>query len=279
MRVVSLVPSITETLFDLGLGARLVGITDYCIHPADGVAGLPRVGGTKNPNIERIIALTPDLVIVNQEENRQQDVRALRAAGIAVWVTFPRSVQDAMNLMWALMDVFDEASMVYRVRSLEQTVDFMSRIELTRARPCRVFVPVWDEPLMTFNSDTFMHDLLRVCGGSNVFADRARRSTPAADAEQAAPQTSEYSRAITRDIRYPRVTMDEVVAAQPDVILLPSKPFAFGAQHLSLFEQLDVPAAHHNRVHLVDGALLSWHGTRIAHALTTIPVLLCPTDE
>jgi ABC-type Fe3+-hydroxamate transport system substrate-binding protein len=279
-RVISLVPSVTESLFDLELGDRVVGITDYCTQPASGVSSLTRVGGTKNPRLDKIVQLAPDLVIVNQEENRREDVEALRKAGIAVWVTFPRSVQDALNLLWTMMDVFDEARMVYRVRSIEQTVDFISRIELTRATPCRVFAPIWLDPLMTFNHDTFAHDLLRVCGGRNVFAERERRYPLAADlALVEAGNEDRTQNASDRDVRYPRIRMGEVVAAQPDVILLPSEPFAFGEEHVALFERLDVPAARDQRIHLVDGSLLTWHGTRIAHALTIIPALLCPTDN
>src|SRR5215813_10122637 len=90
-RVVSLVPSVTESLFDLNLGDRLIAITDYCVYPEAGVARLPRIGGTKNPDVGRIINLSPDLVIANQEENRKEDVLALQEAGIPVWVMFPRT--------------------------------------------------------------------------------------------------------------------------------------------------------------------------------------------
>src|SRR6266849_1180955 len=90
-RVVSLVPSVTESLFDLNIGTRVVGVTDYCTRPADAVSKLPRLGGTKNPNIEAIVALHPDLVIMNQEENRQEDAEALQAAGVPVWVTHPNT--------------------------------------------------------------------------------------------------------------------------------------------------------------------------------------------
>ena len=124
-RVVSLVPSMTESLFDLNLGDRLVGITDYCIYPAAGVARLPRVGGTKNPDLQAIIDLAPDMVIANQEENRKEDVAALQAAGIPVWVTFPRTVREALNLLWSVMYIFDETSMVPRVRLIEQTCDWV----------------------------------------------------------------------------------------------------------------------------------------------------------
>jgi len=89
-RIVSLVPSLTESLFCLGLGDRIVGITDWCIHPSDRVSGLPRVGGTKNPSVRQILELEPDLVIANREENRKQTVVALRAAGVDVWVSDPR---------------------------------------------------------------------------------------------------------------------------------------------------------------------------------------------
>lgn len=252
-RVVSLVPSVTESLFDLGLGDRIVGITDFCKPATLESSALPRVGGARNPRIEMIMELAPDLVVMNQDENRHEDVEALGKSGISVWVTSPRSVQDALNLLWTMMDVFDEAGMVYRVRTIEQTVDFISRIELTRASPCRVFAAISHDPLTTFNRDTFTHDLLRVCGGTNVFADHA--------------------------VRYPSVSVEDIVAAQPDVILLPSQLHAVWAEQMAMLAELDVPAVREQRIHLVDESLLTWHGTRIAHALTIIPALLCPTDN
>jgi iron complex transport system substrate-binding protein len=106
-RVVSLVPSVTGSLFDLQLGHCLVGVTEFCVYPPAGVAALPKVGGTKNPDRDRILALGPDLVIANQEENRREDVDALRAAGVPVWVTFPNTARDTLNLLWALTWVFD----------------------------------------------------------------------------------------------------------------------------------------------------------------------------
>jgi len=281
-RVVSLVPSITESLFDLNLGSRIVAVTDYCIYPQAGVAGLPTVGGTKNPDIEQIIRLSPDLVLANQEENRPQDIQALQDAGILVWVTFPRTVREALNLLWDIMDVFDEPMMVPRVRLIEQTVDWLERVQQSRedddTAPCRVFVPIWLDPLMTFNRETYIHDLLTLCGGTNVFADRERLYPLEADLGKAQPYPENDPRSAGRDTRYPRVTLEEVVEAQPDVILLPSEPFAFNETHIPLFAQLDVPAAHHHRILLVDGSYLTWHGTRLAYALDTFPALLCPTE-
>jgi ABC-type Fe3+-hydroxamate transport system substrate-binding protein len=276
-RVVSLVPSVTESLFDLNLGNRLVAITDYCIYPAEGVAKLPRIGGTKNPDVKRIIELAPDLVIANQEENREQDVEALRAAGIPVWVTFPKTVLDAINLLWNIMHVFDEPAMVPRVRLIEQTYDWVARIGETREQPCRVFAPIWFEPLMTFNADTYAHDLLRVCGGTNVFAERQRAYPLRADLGEAEPYPADDPRAQGRDTRYPRVTLKEVEAAQPDMILLPSEPFPFTEDHIPYFMALDTPARNRkDGIILVDGSLLTWHGTRLAHAMNTLPALLCP---
>jgi ABC-type Fe3+-hydroxamate transport system substrate-binding protein len=280
-RVVSLVPSVTESLFDLTLGNRLIAITDYCVYPAEGVARLPRIGGTKNPDVARIIEMRPDLVIANQEENRKEDVEALRAADIPVWVTFPRTVADVFNLLWNIMDVFDEPVMVPRIRLIEQTMDWVWRIGEKRFEDqvCRVFAPIWLDPLMTFNGDTYASDLLRVCGAVNVFADRERQYPLKADLGQAEPLPKDDSRLVGRDVRYPRVTMDEVVAAQPDVILLPSEPFHFTDEHIQLFTQLDIPAARNKRIMLVDGSLLTWHGTRIAYALNTLPDLLFPPEE
>jgi ABC-type Fe3+-hydroxamate transport system substrate-binding protein len=277
-RVVSLVPSVTESLFDLNLGNRLVAITDYCIYPAEGVAHLARIGGTKNPDVQRIVELAPDLVIANQEENREEDVLALREAGIPVWVTFPRTVLEAINLLWNIMHVFDEPAMVPRVRLIEQTFDWVQRIGDTREPICRVFVPIWLDPLMTFNADTYVHDLLRVCGGTNVFAERERQYPLKADLGQAEPYPAGDPRVQGRDTRYPRVTLEEVEAAQPDMILLPSEPFQFTEAHIPIFSALNTPAQN-NGIILVDGSLLTWHGTRLAYAMDRLPPLLCPPSS
>ncbi len=280
-RVVSLVPSVTESLFDLNLGERLVGVTDYCIHPADELADMPRIGGTKNPDVASIIALKPELVIANQEENRREDVEALQADGIPVWVTHPHTVPEAFNLLWDMMDMFHETSMVARVRLIEYQYDWVSGISQQRddaGQTVKVFCPIWLDPLMTFNADTYSHDILRVCGGWNVFAERERQFPLAADLGQAEPLSQDDPRRAGRDTRYPRVTWEEVTVAQPDVILLPSEPFAFTEAHIPLFKALDVPAAHHDRIYLVDGTLITWHGTRIAYAFNELPALLYPAE-
>jgi ABC-type Fe3+-hydroxamate transport system substrate-binding protein len=249
--VVSLVPSVTESLFELGMGQRVIGVTGYCTRPADIVRYLPRVGGTKTPDIDRIIELKPDLVIANHEENRRKDVEALLEAGLQVWVTYPRTVADVFNLLWQIMSVLEAPELSERVRHIERMYDWVWGATLAKIDAGTlptVFAPVWLDPLMTFSADTYMHNLLYACGAQSAFADH--------------------------DQRYPRVTLEAIEAAQPDIVLLPSEPYEFNDSHVSQFAALDIPAARHGRIHLVDGALLTWHGTRIAHAFNELPALL-----
>lgn len=276
-RMVSLVPSLTESLFDLNLGSRLVGVTDYCLYPEVGVSKLPKVGGTKNPDIEQIVRLQPDLVLMNREENRRQDAEALQAAGLTIWATEPRTVLAAINVLWEIMYICDEPQMAERVRWIERQMDWTGGAAQA-SKAVRVFAPIWFDPWMTFNRDTFTHDLLRICGGENVFADRDRRYPLSADLGMAETADSQDNTA-GWDTRYPRITIDEIIEKQPEVVLLPSEPFAFTDAHKQIIAGLDIPAAHHNHVHLIDGTLLTWHGTRIAQALSELPPLLAIENE
>lgn len=299
--VVSLVPSITESLFDMNIGNRLIARTDYCIYPQEKVASVPTIGGTKNPDIARIIAMNPELVFANAEENRKEDVEALRLAGIPVWVSMPTTVADVFTLLWNIMYLFDETSMVARIRLIEQIYDRLFNMLNARDDDFpTVFVPIWYEPLMTANQHTYLHDILFVCGGMNVFADRERQFPLKADLGQATlvdhgdtskivssektvskreghlikKEKASADLAEGRDTRYPRITLEEVESKQPDVILLPNEPFQFTQDHIAIFKQLDVPAAKYDRIHLVDGSWLTWHGTRLAYALNDLPALL-----
>lgn len=278
-RVVSLVPSVTESLFDLGLGQCLVGVTDYCVHPAAQVAGLPKIGGTKKPDLQLIKAARPDLIIANQEENKKEDVEALRAEGFKVWLTFPCTVREAIDVLWAIVRLFRVPQMGQRLSVLETSYEWANGAAANMP-PIKVFCPVWREPAategslrwwMTINHETYLHDLLRVCGAENVFANRDRRYPLAADLGEAAARES----APERDTRYPRVTMAEVVERVPDIILLPSEPYPFTEADLAAFDSVpDLPAVKNQRLHLVDGSLLTWHGTRLALALAELPALL-----
>jgi ABC-type Fe3+-hydroxamate transport system substrate-binding protein len=244
-RIVSLVPSLTEALFALGLGERVVGVTDWCVHPAEGIARLPKIGGTKNPDVPAILALRPELVIANREENRRRDVERLEAAGIQVWVTHPRTVREGAELLGALAGLGAPAE---RRRAVQEPImAALKRAEQERfdTRP-RVVCPIWRDPWMVVGSDTYAHDLITLCGGENVFAG------------------------VVSEWRYPRVTLVEIETAAPDLVLLPDEPYAFGHRDSQQLAALDMPAARAGRIHLIDGTLVSWYGPRILPAIETL---------
>lgn len=249
-RIVSLVPSLTETLFTLGVGARLVAVTDYCVHPAAAVAALPHVGGTKNPDVDAIRALAPDLVLANKEENRRRDVETLEAAGIPVFVTYARTVREAVDEIRLLGRI---CAATLPAEALADEVEAaLARQALRGAEPrTRTVALIWKDPYMAVGGDTFAHDLLAACGALNPFADAEGR-------------------------RYPRVDIGALEAAAPEVILLPTEPYAFGARDREELLALDCPAARSGRVHVVEGELLSWYGPRMARALETFGALLRP---
>jgi ABC-type Fe3+-hydroxamate transport system substrate-binding protein len=275
-RIVSLVPSLTESLFDLGAGDRLVGITDYCRPPQAEEARMERIGGTKAPDVDAIVQLEPDLVLANKEENGRKSVEMLIDSGLAVWLTFPRSVQEAMDVLRGMVDLLRIPQAAARLDKLQESLDQTTKAALQERK--RVFCPIWEEDhprvgtwWMTFNRETYCHDLLAHCGGLSVFANRERRIPLEADLGLAEPEA-----APDQDTRYPRVTAGEVVLAAPEVILLPSEPYAFGEPDIESIHRAleDTPAARTGNIHLVDGSLITWHGTRLALALAELPGIL-----
>ncbi|HEY7139764.1 MAG TPA: cobalamin-binding protein [Methylomirabilota bacterium] len=253
-RIVSLVPSVTELLFALGLDDRMVGVTVFCTEPRERVARTAKVGREKDPDLGRIRALAPDLVIANMEENRRDVVESLRREGVTVWVTFPRTVAEGIGMVRELGGLTGTET---RAAELAGPLEAAHARVLARgvARPrVRVFCPIWRGPYMTINRDTYVHDMLWTCGGDNVFA--------------------------TSPTRYPTVTLEEVAAAAPEVILLPDEPYRFRAAHRADFAPLaTVPAVRAGRVHLVDGKLLTWYGPRIGEALERLPTLFSADAE
>lgn len=215
------------------------------------MAAKPRVGREKDPDLARIRALAPDLVIANMEENRRDVVETLRAEGIRVWVTFPRTVREGIALIHELGELTGcGAAARAIVEPIEAQYAETARL-VTARRPVRAFCPIWRGPYMTINGDTYVHDMLRCCGGENVFADRPER--------------------------YPTVTLEEVAARAPEVLLLPDEPYRFREVHRADFAAMpEIPALRSGRVHLVDGKLLSWYGPRIGEALRHFPGLLAP---
>jgi ABC-type hemin transport system substrate-binding protein len=237
-RIVSLVPSLSELVCALGASRRLVGVTRYCTHPPAVMNALRRVGGTKNPSCAAIIELQPDLVLANMEENRAEDVEALSTAGVPVYVTFPQTVRTTATMIGHI------GRLIGAVRSstvLATHIAFERRRQPT-GRRARVFCPIWRNPWMTFNRQTYAHDVLRLAGAYNVCAARTER--------------------------YPHVTLEEVAALKPDLILLPSEPYRFSARHFRYLDPLqDTPAHRNRRIYLVDGQALSWYGPRTPRAL------------
>lgn len=234
MRIVSLCPSLTELVFDLGRGGDLVGRTRYCVHPAGGVERVEAVGGTKNPEVGRIVELAPDLVLLNEEENRREDAEALQAAGLRTHVSFPRDAEETAAM------VRDVGAAVGRVAQAERiAADIERRVARVRrasrgAPPVRYAYLIWRKPWMVSAGGTFVSAMLALPGGINVFADHPER--------------------------YPDVTADELAAADPDAVLLSSEPFPFREKHAD--ELAAASGIPRERFHLVDGEYLSWHGSR-----------------
>lgn len=239
-RIVSLVPSLSELLCALGASRRVVGVTRYCTDPAAIMRTRARVGGTKNPDCAAILALRPDLVIANVEENRAEDVRSLEDAGLRVFVTFPRTVQETEAMIEHIGRLIGAEA---KGSTLADRLRAARRDRRQRQTPrARVFCPIWRNPWMGFNRDTYAHDLLWQSGADNVCADRPER--------------------------YPQITLTEVAALAPDIVLLPDEPYRFSAKHMRDLEPLhDTPAYRDKRMHLVDGQALSWYGPRTAAAL------------
>jgi ABC-type Fe3+-hydroxamate transport system substrate-binding protein len=247
-RIVSLVPSTTELLCALGLAEALVGVTVYCVEPREVVRTKTRVGGEKNPDLEAIRALAPDLVVANIQENRREDVEALRAAGIEEFITFPRSVAESLAMIGELGAVTGAVTAARRLLDELEPLQAAVRARLAGRRAVPCFYPIWRDPWMTVGHDTYIHDLLATCGGANVFADRTR---------------------------YPTISLDEVAGRSPEVVFLPDEPFRFRRAHLRDFDAYPtMPAVRAGRVLLVDGKRFSWHGPRLADALRTVPHML-----
>lgn len=225
MRVVSLVPSLTEAIARSAPGA-LVGATDWCTHPAD--LAVTRVGGTKNPKLDRITALAPDLVIANEEENREPDLAALREAGLEVLVTEVRDVPQAFRELARVT----EACGVVRSRWLDEAEESWSALAPPVRRRTAV-VPIWRRPWMVLGRDTFAGDVLSRLGVDHVYAGH--------------------------EDRYPRVPLEELRAAAPDVVVLPDEPYRFTPE--------DGPEAFPGLpCALVSGRHLTWYGPSLAEA-------------
>jgi ABC-type Fe3+-hydroxamate transport system substrate-binding protein len=244
-RIVSLVPSLTEALFAIGVGERVVGRTRYCLWPPRAVGKVPTVGGTKKVDVRRVLELEPDLIVAVKEENARENIEELEEAGVPVFIGAPEDVVGAIRLLRELAERV-EAPRTEAVLDPIERVYGRLKNGVAQGAP-RVFVPIWKKPYMSIGSDTYVHDVLETCGGENVCSDATR---------------------------YPIITLKDVEAAQPEVILLPDEPYPFSAEDLEDFHALEVPAIHADRIHLVDGKLLTWYGPRMASSLVQLSALL-----
>lgn len=212
----------------MGLDDRVVGITKFCVRPEAWFRSKSRVGGTKQVHLDRLVALEPDLVIANKEENDASDVEAIRAAGIPVWTSDVGTWDDALEMMQLLGELLEVADKAAALNAeLEQSLP-------TPSSPVkRAAYAVWNAPLMLAGTDTFIHDIMARLGFDNVV------------------QTT----------RYPTFTDPELQAAQPEILLLPSEPFPFAEKHLPAL-QARFP---NTQLLLVDGEMFSWYGSRMRY--------------
>ncbi|MNX93553.1 Vitamin B12-binding protein precursor [compost metagenome] len=233
-RIVSLVPSQTELLYDLGLEEEVVGITKFCIHPEAWFRAKARVGGTKTVHFDRVQALQPDLIIANKEENVQDQVEALRAIA-PVWVSDIRSPEDNLEMIRQIGLITGTLPKAEAI--IQQLQSDFATLPLANCLGRKVAYLIWYNPVMAAGNDTFIHEVLSRIGFENVLKD-----TP----------------------RYPELNMEALQQLQPELLLLSSEPFPFAEKHIKIFQE-HLPET---TIMLVDGELFSWYGSRMLHAVT-----------
>jgi ABC-type Fe3+-hydroxamate transport system substrate-binding protein len=241
-KIISLVPSQTELLYDLGLRDEVIGITKFCIHPDEWFRTKPRIGGTKKIDLSKILQLNPDLVIANKEENVQAQVEAIEKH-FPVWVSDIKNLDDALRMIRSIASIVGRkeqgATLAHRIQAEFSNL----KNELINSKQISVAYLIWKDPLMTVGGDTFIQDILSNCNFKNVFGNH---------------------------IRYPEISREELAVTNPEVILLSSEPYPFAKKHLEDF-RLICPAS---KVVLVDGEMFSWYGSRLIEACDYIRKLV-----
>jgi ABC-type Fe3+-hydroxamate transport system substrate-binding protein len=229
-RIVSLVPSQTELLYDLGLGDRVVGITKFCIHPKAWFISKAKVGGTKDFSLEKIKALNPDLIIANKEENEQLKIEALQKL-------FPTYTSDIYTLSDAYQMMRDIGKLTEKQAEAEHIVkeiqEGFQALKPVQSKPSVLYF-IWKNPYMLAGTETFIHHVLETIGMQN---------------------------AITQS-RYPVLTLEEIIAINPAHIFLSSEPYPFQQKHI---EELQKHLSK-TKISIVDGEMFSWYGSRLKHA-------------
>lgn len=258
-RIVSLVPSETHSVATLSSPARLIGRTTFCELPTQ-VLDVECVGGTKDFDVEKVIALSPDLVLCNKEENSRPRVQALIDAQLPVHVSFPQNVRGSIDYLHALCSLLGlnptclhEQEHVYS--------GFSSRV----VKSVKVFVPIWKGPWMSFNEYTYAHDVLELVGGRNIFSDRARRYPLRADLGASAAKDAK-----DKDTRYPRMSLEEIIERAPELVLLPDEPYAFSEEDKAELQE-SLPNAS---IRFINGKDLFWYGCWTQAGLERLSQLL-----
>jgi ABC-type Fe3+-hydroxamate transport system substrate-binding protein len=230
-RIVSIVPSQSELLWDLGLEKELVGITKFCIHPHRMATSVTLVGGTKKLNLDKIRKLQPDIIIANKEENEQSQIEEL-AKEFPVWISDIHNLDESLQMIEMLGDLFNK-----KEKALELITNIKSTFQqLTASTTKKVVYFIWNDPLMVAGKNTFIDDMLKRCNFENVF--------------------------INKDSRYPEIFIEELQNANPELILLSSEPFPFKEKHVKEFQK-HLP---NTKIMIVDGELFSWYGSRLQHS-------------
>ena len=227
-RIVSLVPSQTELLFDLGLEDKVVGITKFCCHPANQVKSISKIGGTKNFDFEKIKALKPDLIIGNKEENYQEGIETLQR-DFPVWISDIVTLEDSLEMIREVGQLTHKEPEAFKICQ-QLSIQFDS-LQSPSRRP-RVAYFIWKKPYMVAANGTFIHEMLGKAGFLNVFEGLTR---------------------------YPEISEADLKQTAPELIFLSSEPYSFREKHLLEFQEI-CPSAH---IMLVDGELFSWYGSRL----------------
>ena len=233
-RIISLVPSQTELLFDLGLDTEVVGITKFCIHPESWFKTKTRVGGTKNLNMKTIHDLEPDLIVANKEENVKEQIEEL-AQDYDVWVTDVNTLGEATQMIQDIGEITFKEELAYKLQKdmLQKFVKL--REKTSENQKVRAAYFIWKDPYMVAGRETFINDMLPYCGVENIFSNEPR---------------------------YPEVDLKSLKAKKCSLILLSSEPFPFKEKHKKELEEL-LPGIP---VLLVDGEMFSWYGSRLSKA-------------
>jgi ABC-type Fe3+-hydroxamate transport system substrate-binding protein len=231
-RIVSIVPSQSELIWDLGLQNELVGITRFCIHPNEMFSGVERVGGTKKLDLDKIRSLKPDLIIGNKEENEKEQIEALRKE-FPVWMSDIYTLDDALEMMLAIGKIADRNEKAQQL--VEGIKAAFQQIDAKAWKGKRVAYFIWYKPFMVAAKHTFIDHILERMGLVNVFGEMER---------------------------YPEITPDLIKKAAPDHILLSSEPYPFGQKHMDELKQISPDS----KILLVDGEMFSWYGSRLQYA-------------